>query len=144
MFPRRHIFCGLLLSVLMAGCATTNTGGPTVDSGAVVIANEDFRVGVVFSDYDRKKIRKYYKRKHASKKMPPGLAKKQKLPPGLRKHIKKHRELPPGLEGRRLPRDLERTLHHLPDGYMRLSVGGDILLMHERTRYILDVVFDVK
>ena len=57
--------------------------------------------------------------------------------------IEKYRELPPGIEGRRLPQELENTLSPLPSNYIRLQVGGDIVLLHGRTRYVLDVVFDV-
>ena len=143
MFSRIYMICCVVFSVLIAGCATTPTGSPTIDSGAVVVETEDFRAAIVFSDNDRAKIKNYYKSKYKTKAMPPGLAKKHELPPGLRKHIEKYGELPPGLEGRRLPIDLERTLSPLPAGYVRLSIGGDILLMNERTRYVLDVVFDV-
>ena len=79
----------------------------------------------------------------STKTIPPGLAKKQELPPGLQKHIVKHGELPPGLQGRRLPLDLEGGLSRLPTVYIRLRVGGDIVLMNEKTRVVFDVVWDV-
>ena len=101
------------------------------------------RAVVVFSDSDRGKIKHHYRNFKKTKTMPPGLAKKQKLPPGLQKHIAKHGKLPPGLEGRRLPRDLERTLSHLPAGYVRFRVGGDVVLLNEKTRVVLDVIWDV-
>ena len=128
-----------VVSAFMAGCVTA----PTVDSGAVVVESEDFRAAIVFSDSDRRKIKHYYDKKHKSKTLPPGLAKKNESHPGLRKHIEKYRELPPGIEGKKLPLELEKTLSHLPPDYIRVQVGGDFLLMHERTRYVLDVVFDV-
>ena len=139
MFLRAYILSGLLLAGFMAGCATT----PTVDSGTVAIENKDMSAGIVFSDSDRGKISNYYKNMMKTKTMPPGLAKKQELPPGLQKHIVKHVELPPGLEGRRLPLDLEGGLSRLPAGYIRLRVGGDIVLMNEKTRVVFDVVWDV-
>jgi len=139
MFLRTCIFGYVVVSVLMAGCATT----PTVDSGSVVVESEDFRAAIIFNDADRRKINQYFDKKHKSKTLPPGLAKKDELPPGLRKHIEKYRELPPGIEGRRLPQELENTLSPLPSNYIRLQVGGDIVLIHGRTRYVLDVVFDV-
>ena len=143
MISTKHMFFCVALSVLMAGCVTTPAGSPTIDSGSVVVESGDLRAAVVFGDSDRSKIRHYYKSKHKSKKMPPGLAKKHKSHPGLRKHIEKYGNLPPDITGNRLPADLERTLHRLPADYVRVSVGGDILLMHERTRYVLDVIFDV-
>ena len=143
MFSRIHMICCVALSVLIAGCVTTPVGSPTVDSGAVVVETEDFRAAIVFGDSDRRKIRHYYKSKYKTKTMPPGLAKKSELPPGLRNHIKKYGQLPPGLERRGLPTDLERTLSPLPVGYVRLRVGGDVMLMNEKTRYVLDMIFDV-
>jgi len=129
----------LMLVALMAGCATT----PTVDSGTVAIENKDMSAVIVFNDNDRGKIWDYYKSMKKTKTMPPGLAKKQELPPGLQKHIARYGELPPGLEGRRLPLDLEGGLSRLPAGYIRLRVGGDIVLMNEKTRVVFDVVWDV-
>jgi len=87
--------------------------------------------------------RKYAAITKKGKGLPPGLAKKEELPPGLQKHIKKYGELPPGLEGKRLPRKLSRTLSRLPDGYVRLKVGTDVVLMNEKTRVVLDVILDV-
>jgi hypothetical protein len=143
MFSRMYMICCVALSVLMAGCATTPVGSPTVDSGAVVVESEDFRAAIVFGDSDRRKIRHYYKNRYKTKKLPPGLAKKHESHPGLRNHIRKYRELPPGIQGKKLPVDLRRTLQPIPEGNVRIRVGGDILLMNERTRYVLDVIFDV-
>ena len=139
MFLRMLKLSCLMLVALMAGCATT----PTVDSGTVAIENKDMSAVIVFNDNDRGKIWDYYKSMKKTKTMPPGLAKKQELPPGLQKHIARYGELPPGLEGRRLPLDLEGGLSRLPAGYIRLRVGGDIVLMNEKTRVVFDVVWDV-
>ena len=144
MFSRIYMICCVVLSILIAGCATTQTGSPTIDSGAVIVETEDFRAAIVFGDSDRRKIRHYYKnRDKKTKALPPGLAKKHELHPGLRNHIRKYRDLPPGIQGKRLPVDLRRTLQPIPEGNVRIRVGGDILLMNERTRYVLDVIFDV-
>ena len=135
----KYMFLSLVFSALMAGCATT----PTINSGTIAVENEDMSAVVIFSDSDSTKIRNYYQNLKKTKTLPPGLAKKQELPPGLQKHIEKHGELPPGLEGRRLPQDLEGTLSHLPAGYIRLRVGGDIVLLNEKTRVVFDVIWDV-
>ena len=144
MSARILFICWALLAVFIAGCVTTSTGrNPRVDSGAVVLEGEGFKASIVFSDSDRAKIRRYYKSSHKAKKLPPGLAKKNTSHPGLRNHIRKNRQLPPDISGERLPLNLERTLSRLPHDYVRLRVGGDILLVHEKTRYVLDVVFDL-
>lgn len=138
-----YISCWAVLALFTVGCASSPGGSPKIDSGAVIIEGEDFRAAIVFSDTDRERIRRYYKSRQKKKTLPPGLAKKDVSHPGLRNHIRKYRELPPGIAGRRLPQELERTLTDLPPNYVRLRVGGDVLLLHEKTRYILDVVFDL-
>ncbi len=77
--------------------------------------------------------------------LPPGLAKRDQLPPGLQKHLQKHGTLPPGLQKKvqPLPVALERQLHVLPTGYRRVVIGGNIILMNEKTALIYDIVRDV-
>jgi len=122
----------LLIYVLasIGGCAT---------SGAVVVEDENTRVEVVFNERDRHLIRDYYGRRH----LPPGLAKRSSLPPGLQKQVQRRGQLPPGLQGDRLPDELEAQLSRLPEGYVRLRVGVDVVLMNTRTRVIVDVIKDL-
>ena len=75
------------------------------------------------------------------KKTPPGLAKKKKLPPGLQKQLVKRGKLPPGLQGRGLAHELERQLTPLPRGYVHMKVGGDVIILNEKTRVVVDVVY---
>jgi hypothetical protein len=129
---------GLLLCILVAGCDT----GPTFGTrGKVVVREGGTTVAVVFSDQDRKIIRDYYGGKR--KNLPPGLAKKKRLPPGLEKQVRRNGELPPGLQRDMLPPDLERRLSRLPDGYVRIIVGTDIVLQDSRTRVVVDVIKDI-
>jgi Ni/Co efflux regulator RcnB len=142
MLKRLLSICLILLLSGMTGCNAI----PTVNSGSIEVGNENMRVSVAFNDHDRKKIKNYYKHSRKakkSKKMPPGLAKREKLPPGLQKHIEKHGQLPPGLHKRSLPVDLERELSPLPKGYVRVKVGGDVVLVDEKTRVVVDVIWDV-
>ncbi|MBI3560159.1 MAG: hypothetical protein HY080_00360 [Gammaproteobacteria bacterium] len=75
---------------------------------------------------------------------PPGLAKREALPPGLQMQLQRNGTLPPGLQGRGLPVDLERKLGRLPDhNYVRVIVDHDIVLMDKRNRLILDVIHDI-
>ncbi len=76
--------------------------------------------------------------------LPPGLAKRDRLPPGLEKQLRERGTLPPGLQKRvqPLPFELERQLHRLPTGYRRVVIGGNVILMDERTSVIYDIIRD--
>ncbi len=51
--------------------------------------------------------------------------------------------VPPGLDWRYLPENLERRLSRLPDDYVRIIVGADIGIMNVRTRVIMDLLEDL-
>jgi hypothetical protein len=124
------------------GCASF----PQVNSGVFGVETDDVEVKVAFGDHDRRLIHDYYKKNKKIKKrkgMPPGLAKKEKLPPGLQKQLKKNGKLPPGLAKRNLPHELEDRLSPVPQGYVRLKVGMDIVLMNEETEVIVDIIYDI-
>ena len=133
------LVCVILIASNLIACATT----PTVDSGSIEVKTDDISARVAFHEKDREKIKSYYSHKDKPKSMPPGLAKKDNPPPGLQKHIVKHGELPPGLQGRSLPYELEKTLTPLPKGFVRLKVGGDVVLMNEKTRIVVDVIWGI-
>ena len=125
----------------------------TKEPGIIQAAFDNVQLNLVFSNHDRDVVHRYYaeKRKYKdkrqrhgfTKKAPPGLAKRNHLPPGLQKHIRKNGKLPPGLQGRHLPHRLERYLDPLPENYARLRVGNDIVLLNLLTETILDVIWDV-
>jgi hypothetical protein len=73
--------------------------------------------------------------------LPPGLAKRDRLPPGLEKQLQRNGHLPPGLEKKMqpLPRSCEVRLPRLPSGYTRVIVGNYVILrdIHDR---ILDLI----
>lgn len=94
-----------------------------------------------FSDRDRQLIGDYYAGRQSD--LPPGLAKKRHLPPGLQKHLERDGRLPPGLEKRSLPSDLDRRLSRLPGGYGRVIVGRDVLIINTSTDEILDILRDI-
>ena len=123
----------VLTAFFLSACAT----GSTHTSGRVTVHGDHGSVSIAFSDHDRELIHRYYakKRKH----LPPGLAKKRKLPPGLAKR----KQLPPGLRYRDLPHDLHRQLRHLPENYVRVKVGHDIVLMDRNTRVVFDIIVGV-
>ena len=99
---RSSVFFLVLITIYLLGVA------------AALASNKDRPAQ--FLPEERKIIYEYYHRSSTSKGLPPGLAKKGKLPPGLQKHLDKNGKLPPGLQKRLepLPRDLEVRLPQLP------------------------------
>ena len=141
---RQHVTASMLflvLSMVAGGCTTIQ---PQLTSGRVLWQDDHSRVEVAFNDADRRLIHDYYSgHERGSKHIPPGLAKKKHLPPGLQKQVARNGKLPPGLQGRALPNDLERRLSPLPENYVRLKVGGDLVLMNRQTQVVMDVIYDV-
>ena len=127
-----------LLPVLMIAAALSGCAGDTYTRGSATTRSGSSQIAVIFSDYDRAEIRRYF-----GKQLPPGLAKRDELPPGLKKQLVTRGTLPPGLSGQPLPGDLERRLSRLPEGYVRLRVGTDVVLLDRKTRGILDLVKDI-
>lgn len=110
-------------------------------------ASDDYsggKVQIVFSRHDQEIIRDYYRDQYSN--LPPGLAKRGgNLPPGLQKHLDRDGTLPPGLQKRvqPFPVELERHLAPLPDGYSRVTLGVDIIILDRRTQRIMDIVRDI-
>lgn len=134
------------LLLVLTGCQTMSVH----TAGRIVIHDDNLSVAVSFSDHERHLIHNHYRqiRQHKHKKnkhkgMPPGLAKRKHLPPGLRKQLRRNGQLPPGLQGRGLPPELVRKLSPAPKGYVRLIVGGDLVLMNMQTRVVVDLVKDL-
>ncbi|MDT8440785.1 MAG: hypothetical protein RQ723_03885 [Desulfuromonadales bacterium] len=124
--------------MVLGGCYST----PLQTSGRATVHGDHGSVDIAFSDHDRTLIRNYYGGKTGSKKMPPGLAKKGKLPPGIQKQLQVRGHFPPGLQYQSLPADLDRQLTRLPDGYLRVLVGSSFVLFNEQTRVIFDLMQD--
>ncbi|MDH3670349.1 MAG: hypothetical protein OES46_04205 [Gammaproteobacteria bacterium] len=125
-----------LVARLAHGCATD-----LLTSRRVVVKDDMPVIDVSFNDHDRRLIHQYYRhhKKHKGKKMPAGLAKRGgNFPPGLAKRD----TLPPGLEGRALPADLEAQLTPLPNSYVRVRVG-DLVLLGRNTRIVFDIIYGV-
>jgi hypothetical protein len=130
-----HLAVASVVVISLSGCATN-----AITSGRVVIQDDHARVAVSIGERDRAIIARYYERLRHKHKTPPGLAKRNGgLPPGL---VKRDR-LPPGLEARGLPLELERELSPVPQGYVRVVIGRDIVLMESRKRVIIDIYRDI-
>jgi len=116
----------------------------------------DKTIDVIFSEVEKRLVREYFgdddaekksstkkKKKGGKGKTPPGLAKRDKLPPGLARHVEKHGTLPPGLESRGLPPGLEVELPTVKKGTERVIVDRDVVLIEQATGKVLDVIIDV-
>lgn len=86
-------------------------------------------VEVIFSGSDRQIIEDYIW-EHGSG-LPPGLAKKDRLPPGLERQLRRNGQLPPGLQKRLspFPHALEAQMGRLPRGHRRVFLGKRALIL---------------
>ena len=73
--------------------------------------------------------------------LPPGLAKRDRLPPGLERQLVVRGTLPPGLrrEMHPCPPEVVSYLPPPPVGYMHTIIGGHIVLVNRKTFFVLDV-----
>jgi hypothetical protein len=98
-----------------------------------------------YQERDRESARGWYE-EHQNN-LPPGLAKKDRLPSGLEKQLVRRGTLPPGLQKRLqpVPVDLERRLPPPPPECAHVLVGGHIVLFNQRTNVVVDLVdFEIR
>ena len=93
----------------------------------------------VFSAHDRMILRGCLDDNYSN--LPPGLAKRDRLPPGLEKQLQRNGTLPPGLQKRvqPLPEACEVQLPRLPREWERVILGGRIILL-DGTQTIRDIL----
>lgn len=77
--------------------------------------------------------------------LPPGLAKREALPPGLRAQIHERGALPPGLQKRLIavPQPLIVRMPSVPPYYHRYFAGDDLIVIDDHTHRIVAFVPDV-
>jgi len=92
-----------------------------------------------YDDHDRDQIRGWYY-SHQSH-LPPGLAKRDRLPPGLEHQLVVRGTLPPGLQKKMqpCPAELERMLPPPPPNYAHVVIGGNLVLLNRVNLQIADV-----
>ena len=102
-------------------------------------------VSIRFSDRSRTIILDWFSKEGNRKGLPPGLAKHEELPPGLRKQLVRNGTLPPGLEKKLhpLPADLEARLPPPPQGTRRVILSGSVILLGKKTSKIFDIIEEV-
>lgn len=107
----------------------------TPGNAAVGRNDGDYRI---FSARDRDDITRCYSGGRSG--LPPGLAKKDRLPPGLERQLQKNGKLPPGLQKRvqRLPSNCQAQLPRLPGGWGRVVLGDRVMVL-DPAQTIIDI-----
>lgn len=98
--------------------------------------DRDDRDRYYFSDDDRRIISTCFADSRSN--LPPGLAKKDRLPPGLERQLQRNGTLPPGLQKRvqPLPHACESRLPRLPRNWSRVVLSGRIMLLDGGSRIV--------
>ena len=114
---------------------------PEKVQGAHGDKRKDDHVIVIDRDAHVRVIREYAR----SGSLPPGLAKREALPPGLRKQLHENGALPPGLEKRLVPVPAELVLRlpPVPPYYHRYFAGDDLLVVDTRTNHLVTIIMNV-
>jgi hypothetical protein len=70
--------------------------------------------------------------------LPPGLAKRDRLPPGLERQLQRNGTLPPGLQKKvqALPSQCQVNLPRLPGGWERVVLGDRVIVLDPAKRII--------
>lgn len=91
-----------------------------------------------YKDHDRN-INDWYRAHYSN--LPPGLAKRDRLPPGLERQLVVNGTLPPGLRKKMqpCPNELEVMLPPPPPNYAHVFVGGNLVLVNRVSFQIADV-----
>lgn len=129
------VLIAALVVPVLVGCEA----GPRY--GEVAVRDPHYSLRVVFSDHDRRLINEYYAPRYKS--LPPGLAKKDKLPPGHAWRARLNQPMHDDARWRYLPSTLDQRLTRLPPEYVRVIVGTDVAIMNIRTRIVVDLLEDV-
>jgi hypothetical protein len=127
----------------------------TMVGGVWAAVSVQGKVEIVFTPQERQIIREYYSKEiieqaggakgKGKKGLPPGLAKREKLPPGIQKQLRRNGTLPPGLEKKMepLPKEVEVRMKQLPPECTRVVIGTDVIILDKTTQKILDIIHDV-
>lgn len=124
------------IQFVVAGSAPSMAAGAN-EGGSYRGSNESDDPSV-FSDRSRRVIGDYLRNNRGN--LPPGLAKRDRLPPGLERQLQRNGTLPPGLQKRvaPFPQELDRQLPVLPSGMSRVFLGNRAILL-DRAQRILDL-----
>ena len=92
-----------------------------------------------YKDHEQDEVRGWYHENEGH--LPPGLAKKDRLPPGLEKQLVRRGSLPPGLQKRiePCPEELVRRLPPPPPDCTNVIIGGHVVLLNHKTNIVVDI-----
>jgi hypothetical protein len=126
----------LLLALLLAAApAAARNPDSGRDRGGGEPAMGGHAHGIAFAATEKQRIREYFAvPEHRQALGDTGKA----LPPGLQKKLARGR-LPPGIEKRYLPAELEAALPPHP-GVERVVLGDDVLLVETESGFVLDIL----
>ena len=103
----------------------------------------DVSIQVTFGEDGRAHVRSHYRNEYAAQPCPPGLAKKRNgcLPPGqAKKRYAKGDIIPDEIVLSPIPGRLEVRLKPLPRGYVYRYVDGQVLVVAEAAKKVIDAV----
>ncbi len=104
---------------------------------------ESVSVTVTFTTQQRDAARGWYAEKYGKGNCPPGLAKKGNgcLPPGqAKKRYAVGQPLPPGIVYGPVPSELSVRIGRPPEGYLYVSLDGDLLKLAVGTLLVVDAI----
>ncbi len=92
-----------------------------------------------YDDHDRQEMRSYYHDHYRH--LPPGLAKKDRLPPGWERRLRVHYVLDGDMRAymHPCPPDLEGRLPPPPPHCAHTIIGGHVVLVNSSTYMVLDI-----
>lgn len=128
----------LLLTAAMSGVARADGHG----HGHGKHDRDDDREKHYYSDHDRDSMRDWYYEQDRDQHLPPGLAKRDRLPPGLERQLRVRGTLPPGLRKKMMPcpDEIERRLPPPPRDCAHVVLGGHVVLVNRSTFVVLDIL----
>jgi Ni/Co efflux regulator RcnB len=144
-FTRWIVACVVGFFMLSGNFALAQGHGNEHGKGHEKHGDDDDQGERYYQDHDRETMREWYD-EHENQ-LPPGLAKRDRLPLGLEKQLVRRGTLPPGLQKRLqpCPEDLERRLPPPPPECAHVLVGGHIVLLNRGTNVVVDIVhFEIR
>jgi len=142
MRSKRWLYVFTVMMFALSGMALAGDHGHGKHHGRDDNDNDrdnDKRGKQYYSEHDRDQMRRWYAGHDGH--LPPGLAKKDRLPPGLERQLRVRGTLPPGLQKKMMPcpEELERRLPPPPPGSAHVVIGGNIVLVNRSSYVVLDI-----